>query len=132
MFAPAKRVLALAVAVAYPLSSIAADTAPAPAEASTAPQTAPSTTGAMPPPATPKAQDLPAVEITGARQRLDAARNGLSPDTGSTIYRLDRQDIKSLPLGDSTPLNQVILQTPGVVQDSYGQLHVRGDHANVQ
>jgi hypothetical protein len=75
---------------------------------------------------------LPEVKINGARRRLDAARNGLSPDTGSSIYRLDRQDLDNLPLGDSTPLNRVILQTPGVVQDSYGQLHVRGDHANVQ
>ena len=65
-------------------------------------------------------------------KRLDEARNALSPDTGSTIYRFDRQDIELLPLGDSTPLNQVILQAPGVVQDSFGQLHVRGDHANVQ
>jgi outer membrane receptor protein involved in Fe transport len=72
------------------------------------------------------------VEVTGARQRLDAARNSLSPETGSTVYRFDQQDIRNLPLGDATPLNQVILQTPGVVQDSYGQLHVRGDHGNVQ
>ena len=26
----------------------------------------------------------------------------------------------------------MLLQAPGVVQDSYGQLHVRGDHANLQ
>ena len=65
-------------------------------------------------------------------KRLDEARNALSPDTGSTIYRFDRKEIEVLPLGDATPLNQVILQAPGVVQDSYGQLHVRGDHANVQ
>ena len=55
-----------------------------------------------------------------------------SPETGSTIYRFSREDIGSLPLGDSTPVNQVLLQVPGVVQDSYGQLHVRGDHGNVQ
>ena len=65
-------------------------------------------------------------------KRLDAARNGLSPDTGSSVYNFDRSDIEALPLGASTPLNQVMLQAPGVVQDSYGQLHVRGDHANLQ
>jgi hypothetical protein len=80
----------------------------------------------------PPVQSLPPVEISAARKRLDAARNGLSPDTGSSIYRVERQDLDNLPLGENTPLNQVILQTPGVVQDSYGQLHVRGDHANVQ
>jgi outer membrane receptor protein involved in Fe transport len=72
------------------------------------------------------------IEITASRQKLDAARNGLSTDTGSTSYRFDTQDLTRLPLGDNSPLNQVLLQAPGVVQDSYGQLHVRGDHANVQ
>src|SRR4051812_31433786 len=76
-----------------------------------------------------KATNLGAVDVTA---RLDEARNSLSPDTGSSQYVMDRQTIQALPLGDSTPLNQVVLQAPGVVQDSYGQLHVRGDHANLQ
>lgn len=64
--------------------------------------------------------------------KLDAARNSLSPDTGSSQYVIDQKAIAALPLGASTPLNQVLLQAPGVVQDSYGGLHVRGDHANLQ
>jgi outer membrane receptor protein involved in Fe transport len=76
------------------------------------------------------AKPVETIQVVG--KRLDEARNGLSPETGSTIYRIDRKDIEALPLGDSTPLNQVILQAPGVVQDSFGQLHVRGDHANLQ
>jgi outer membrane receptor protein involved in Fe transport len=71
-------------------------------------------------------------EITVTATRLDAARNGLSPSTGSSIYRLNSQDIDALPQGDATPLNQAILQAPGAAQDSFGQLHVRGDHANLQ
>jgi len=73
---------------------------------------------------------IEAVDVIG--QRLDEARNGLAPETGSSTYRFDSSDLQALPLGSSTPLNQVILQAPGVVQDSYGQLHIRGDHANVQ
>ncbi|QHE92612.1 TonB-dependent receptor [Pandoraea fibrosis] len=69
---------------------------------------------------------------TVSAKRLDAARNALSPDTGSSVYNFDQTDIQTLPLGANTPLNQVLLQAPGVVQDSYGQLHVRGDHANLQ
>ena len=34
--------------------------------------------------------------------------------------------------GRPAPLNQVLLRAPGVVQDSFGQIHVRGDHGNVQ
>ncbi len=124
--------LALAIVLAYPLSSIAAELSPLMAQGSTPGPSAVPATPATPVAAAATAQTLPPVEITGARKRLDAARNGLSPDTGSSIYRMERQDLVNLPLGDSTPLNQVILQTPGVVQDSYGQLHIRGDHANVQ
>jgi len=70
--------------------------------------------------------------IVVTAKRLDEARNGLSPDTGSSIYRLNHDDLVALPLGEATPFNQVMLQAPGVVGDSFGQLHVRGDHANLQ
>jgi len=74
-------------------------------------------------------KQLGTVNVTAA---LDQARNALAPDIGSSQYVITAQDIQALPLGDSTPMNQVLLQAPGVVQDSYGQLHVRGDHANLQ
>jgi outer membrane receptor protein involved in Fe transport len=76
-----------------------------------------------------KAVSLGSVDVNA---RLDEARNSLSPDTGSSQYVISQKAIQALPLGASTPLNQVILQAPGVVQDSFGQLHVRGDHANLQ
>ena len=64
--------------------------------------------------------------------KLDKARNRLSPSIGASQYVLDAAAIDRLPLGDTTPVNQILLQAPGVVQDSYGQLHVRGDHADLQ
>jgi len=73
-----------------------------------------------------------ALEVKVVAKRLDRARNGISVDTGSSVYRLSSKDIAALPQGESTPFNQVMLQVPGVAQDSYGQLHVRGDHANLQ
>src|SRR5689334_1657638 len=76
-----------------------------------------------------KVRQLSAIDVSAA---LDQSRNSLSPDTGSSQYVIDQKAIQQLPLGDSTPLNQVILQAPGVVQDSYGGVHVRGDHANLQ
>ncbi|OLL32250.1 TonB-dependent receptor [Burkholderia sp. SRS-W-2-2016] len=65
-------------------------------------------------------------------QRLNAARNGLLPETGSSVYRFSQADIATLPAGANTPLNQVLLQAPGVTNDSYGQVHVRGEHSNLQ
>ena len=37
-----------------------------------------------------------------------------------------------MPQGDNSAFNQVLLRAPGVVNDSFGQIHVRGDHANLQ
>lgn len=72
---------------------------------------------------------LKSVEVNA---RIDQARNRLTPETGASQYVIDKQGIDQLPLGAASPLNQVLLQAPGVVQDSYGQLHIRGDHADLQ
>src|SRR5471032_2705644 len=73
-----------------------------------------------------------AIDVQVNAKRLDQARNGLLPETGSSIYRITQADIQAMPQGENTPLNQVLLQAPGVADDSYGQLHVRGDHADLQ
>lgn len=77
----------------------------------------------------PDAQTLGEISVSA---KLDQARNQLSPDVGSSDYVFDRKAIDVLPLGDATPLNQLLLRAPGVTNDSYGQLHVRGDHADLQ
>lgn len=71
-------------------------------------------------------------EVNVIAQRLNRARNGISTETGSSVYRIDSKDIAAMPLGEDTSFNQVLLRAPGVTQDSFGQLHVRGDHANLQ
>jgi len=71
-------------------------------------------------------------EIVTVTARLDRARADLEPSTGATLYRFTRQSIETNPGGDNAPLNGLLLQAPGVAQDSYGQIHVRGDHNEVQ
>ncbi len=73
-----------------------------------------------------------AIDLKVTAQRLDKARNGLSPETGSSTYRFTQQSINQLPQSENTPFNQVLLQAPGVAQDSLGQIHIRGEHANIQ
>lgn len=73
-----------------------------------------------------------ALNLAVTAKRLDVARNSLSPETGSSTYKFSEQDIAHLPQSENTPLNQVILQAPGTAQDSFGQLHIRGEHANLQ
>jgi outer membrane receptor protein involved in Fe transport len=71
-------------------------------------------------------------EIVVTAQRLDAARTEVEPALGATTYSMPEAFINNLPSGANTQLNQVILQAPGAAQDSFGQLHIRGDHANIQ
>lgn len=74
--------------------------------------------------------ELPDVDVLS--RRLDAARSAIQPSLGATRYDFSRPALEALPQGDNAPLNQVLLQAPGVAQDSFGQVHLRGDHANVQ
>ncbi len=68
-----------------------------------------------------------------AHQAANPARSGIPASAaGSTSYHISSQSINDMPQGQDTPLDQVLLQAPGVVQDSFGQLHVRGDHADLQ
>ena len=71
-------------------------------------------------------------EVIIRGHRLDAAQVAIQPNIGASSFTLAAQMVKNMPGGDNVALNQVILQAPGVTQDSYGQIHVRGDHNNVQ
>jgi outer membrane receptor protein involved in Fe transport len=71
-------------------------------------------------------------EVVVTAQRLNFARDSIEPQTGASTYSFTNQAIEALPGGDNLQLSQVILQAPGVAQDSYGQLHIRGDHNNIQ
>jgi outer membrane receptor protein involved in Fe transport len=74
--------------------------------------------------------DAPAIVVTA--RRLNAARDSIQPSLGADSYTLDSNAITALPGGDDQGFNQIVLQLPGVVQDGAGQLHVRGDHGNLQ
>ena len=78
------------------------------------------------------ASDSAVSEVVVTARRLDQARESIQPNLGATSYTLPAAFVDNLPGGENTGLNQVLLQAPGVSQDSFGQLHVRGDHANLQ
>jgi hypothetical protein len=71
-------------------------------------------------------------EVVVTAARLNAARDSIQPQVGASTYAFSEQQIQALPGGENLSLQQVILQAPGVTQDSFGQLHVRGDHNGLQ
>jgi outer membrane receptor protein involved in Fe transport len=67
-------------------------------------------------------------------KQLNEARIGIEPKIGASTYTLSQPAIQDLPNGSDTPINDAILQMPGVDQDNAanGGLHVRNEHLNVQ
>src|SRR5258705_1975723 len=70
--------------------------------------------------------------IVVTAERLNDKRAGIGTETGASTYTIDATAIAATPGADNTLLNQVVLQAPDVVQDSFGQFHVRGDHNDLQ
>jgi outer membrane receptor for ferrienterochelin and colicins len=71
-------------------------------------------------------------EVVVTAQRLNEARSQIETETGASTYTIDSASIAAMPGGSNVQLNQVLLQAPDVAQDSFGQLHVRGDHNDLQ
>ncbi len=71
-------------------------------------------------------------EFVVTAARLNQARASIQPQIGASVYSITNEAIKAMPGGDNAPLDQVILQAPGVAEDSYGQIHVRGEHNGLQ
>ncbi|MFC7692446.1 hypothetical protein ACFQY5_25620 [Paeniroseomonas aquatica] len=65
-------------------------------------------------------------------ERAAAARQGILARFGAREVTVDRRTIEGLPGGGNQPLNALLAQTPGVVQDSFGDIHIRGEHRNLQ
>src|ERR1700683_5324828 len=74
----------------------------------------------------------PLTEIQVTAQRLNEARSSIETQTGASTYTIDAEAIAAIPGGQNNQLNQVLLQAPDVVQDSFGQIHVRADHNDLQ
>jgi outer membrane receptor protein involved in Fe transport len=72
--------------------------------------------------------------VAGKNEKFDEARHNIVAPIGANSYQIGHQAIEALPQGNNTPLDKVLLQTPGVSQDSAasGELHVRNEHGNVQ
>ncbi len=78
------------------------------------------------------AQEAVLPETVIRAQRLDAARDEISPSLGATTTTIGRGLIEGLPQGANAGFNQVLYQIPGAAVDSFGELHLRGEHRGLQ
>jgi outer membrane receptor protein involved in Fe transport len=91
------------------------------------PSPAPSTPSETP-------EQIAAKAVAARTEKFDKARENVLPRAGANSTDLDKATIAALPQGEDTPIEKVLLQTPGISQDtaSNGGLHLRNEHANVQ
>src|ERR1700746_77225 len=81
----------------------------------------------------PSPADTAAAErVVVQSQEMDITREQIVPSLGATRYTVGPDRLDSQAQGENAPFNQTLLRFPGVAQDSFGQLHVRGEHANLQ
>jgi outer membrane receptor protein involved in Fe transport len=73
-------------------------------------------------------------DLATKNTQFDVARDNLSPRFGASSFDMNRAFIETLPQGTDGSINKVLLQAPGVTQDSAasGEIHVRNEHDNVQ
>ncbi|GAB1715231.1 MAG: hypothetical protein NTAFB05_02730 [Nitrobacter sp.] len=74
-------------------------------------------------------------EVLAAKNTtFDDARARIAAPGGAVPYTLNHQVIESMPQGTNATVDKVLLQAPGVTQDSAasGDLHIRNEHANLQ
>jgi hypothetical protein len=76
--------------------------------------------------------DTPTQTVVVSAKRLNAARATIQTQTGASTYTIDSAAIQTIPGGDNTSLSQIVLRAPDVAQDSFGQIHVRGEHNGLQ
>ena len=69
------------------------------------------------------------VEVTAAPP---PSRLRLAPSSGGDVYQMTRKAIEALPQGQNTSISGIVARQPGVARDANGELHMRGEHANMQ
>ncbi len=74
----------------------------------------------------------PMQTVVVTAQHLNEERSHIQTQVGASTYTIDSAAIEAAPGGDNVLMNQVMLQVPDAAQDSFGQLHIRGDHNGLQ
>jgi len=89
-----------------------------------------------PPPPTPEQVQAEANrQVVTRGQTLDQRRDDvIMTKTGANTFELSQRDIENVPQANAIQLSDLVLQFPGVTQDStnQGDYHVRNEHGNIQ
>ena len=79
-------------------------------------------------------QPTPAEQLAARTTALNQGLNTIYAPIGTAPTTISHNTIEALPQGENATVEKIVLQFPGVTQDSAasGSFHVRNEHANVQ
>ena len=82
----------------------------------------------------PVAPVTPAEQLAARTTALNQGLNTIYAPTGTAPTTISHNTIEALPQGENATVEKIVLQFPGVTQDSAAgaNFHVRNEHANVQ
>jgi outer membrane receptor protein involved in Fe transport len=83
-------------------------------------------------PAASRPNGASAPETIVVTARLDTARDKIAPALGAVTYTIGQAEIQSIGQGENGTFQQIAIQAPGAYQDEFGEVHVRGDHGDLQ
>ena len=83
---------------------------------------------------TPAPAVTPAEQLAARTTALNQGLNTIYAPTGTAPTTISHNTIEALPQGENATAEKIVLQYPGVNQDSAagGNFHIRNEHANVQ
>ena len=75
-------------------------------------------------------------ELTKGKEitlKVEARKNLVNDGAATSSREVTQKEIQSLPQGDNIKLPKLLATTnPGIIQGPFGQLFIRGNHANIQ
>src|SRR5689334_16782447 len=127
-----KKSLILASAVFITNVAMAQEAVSTPAASTSTTTTSKSSASTPAPSPSTNPETATAQSVTVTSQELDISREAIVPSLGATRYTIGPDRLDAQAQGANAPFNETILRFPGVARDSFGQLHVRGEHGNLQ
>lgn len=71
------------------------------------------------------------IDIDVVAKRPESARQTVPPELGVASHGFSSEALRDIPGGENAQVSDVLVRAPGVALDSFGQVHLRGEHANL-
>lgn len=76
--------------------------------------------------------DLYCVATTSSDVIVEEREAARPTRAAGSVVTLRKEELRELPKGEDRPITEVVTTQPGFIQDAFGNVYARGNHANIQ